>query len=307
MASDLSALNKQAIKIAHAYMGGMAWPTVFLTLAVVTAYIAHLCLFAMGLLPIWLACLCMAVLTYFAYTPLHEAVHGNINGAGSHYRWLNNLCGYLVAQIVAVPYTSHKVEHFTHHRFTNIPDKDPDYIISGLGKGLPSIVMTVFKYIWTQSSYFAQHQWQRSSLKQRSIYCVELTLILAWRIAFIVSVAQPGTLLVIIGGYFVGGYFTAYWFAYRPHIPYQNPNRYQNTNSMIVPTWLKPVEWFWLGQNLHAIHHLFPRVPFYLYHKVHKEVEPILHAHDTPIIGIFSRDPVAAPLQKTTKPIVTKD
>ena len=89
----------------------------------------------------------------------------------------------------------------------------------------------------------------------------------------------------------LGGFFTAYWFAYRPHIPYQDPTRYRNTNSLIMPAWMKPVEWFWLGQNLHSIHHLFPRVPFYRYHALHREIEPVMRAHGTPIVGIFSRQP----------------
>ena len=59
-----------------------------------------------------------------------------------------------------------------------------------------------------------------------------------------------------------------------------------------MPRWMKPFEWFWLGQNLHSIHHLFPRVPFYRYHALHREIEPIMRAHGTPIVGIFSRRPV---------------
>jgi len=44
---------------------------------------------------------------------------------------------------------------------------------------------------------------------------------------------------------------------------------------------MKPFEWICLDQNLHSIHHPFPQVPFYRYHKFHREIEPI--------IGIFSR------------------
>jgi beta-carotene hydroxylase len=99
---------------------------------------------------------------------------------------------------------------------------------------------------------------------------------------------------VIIVGYLLGGLFSTYWFAYRPHAPYLESARYRNTNSLVMPSWMKPVAWFWLGQNLHSIHHLFPRVPFYHYHALHREIEPILRAQGTPILGIFSREPVLA-------------
>jgi len=68
-----------------------------------------------------------------------------------------------------------------------------------------------------------------------------------------------------------------------------------------MPRWMKPLEWFWLGQNLHSIHHLFPRVPFYKYHALHRDIEPVLQAQGTPIIGIFSREPVAALAHNSSK------
>ncbi|MFQ3216284.1 MAG: beta-carotene hydroxylase [Paraperlucidibaca sp.] len=293
MEIDRAVLNKQAIASAKHYMGKMAWPTIALTVSVVTAFILCLALFASGALSPWLAFIACAALTYMSYTPLHEAAHGNIHGQNDKYKWVNDLCGYLVAPIIAIPYASHRIEHFTHHRYTNQADKDPDFIVSGMGKGAVSFITTIFKFLWTQNSFFVKHGWAAASLKERSIYCLEVAASLGWRIAFLTFVDQPGTFAVILLGYISGGIFTAYWFAYRPHFPYDQTQRYRTTSSLIMPAWMKPVEWFWFGQNLHSIHHLFPRVPFYQYHALHRDIEPILQAHDTPIIGIFSRMPVS--------------
>lgn len=290
---DLNALNKQAIAAAHQHMGQIAWPTIALTAFVVTAYMSHLILFAHGLVPVWAAIPIMALLTYMSYTPLHEAAHGNINGRYEQLNWLNKLCGYAVAPLISVPYASHRLEHFTHHRYTNQPDKDPDFIINGLGKGFGSALLTIFKFLWMQNAFFVVHNWHSASVKERCIYCLELSFSIGWRVAFIALVDQPSTALVILLSFILGGFFTGYWFAYRPHLPYQETKRYKNTNSLIMPTWMKPFEWLWLGQNLHSIHHLFPRVPFYRYHALHRDIEPILRAHGTPIIGIFSREPIA--------------
>jgi len=292
MSADLAQLNKQAIAVAKQHMGHVAWPTVLLTLLVVTGFVSNLLLFALGILPAWVAMLLVALLTYMSYTPLHEAAHGNIHGKHEHLEWLNTLCGFVVAPLIAVPYASHKIEHFTHHRYTNQPDKDPDYIVSEIGQGAASVLPTVLKFLWVQNSFFARHGWASATLKERWIYVVELVFSLAWRVLFITSVDQSGTVMVIVAGYLLGGFFTAYWFAYRPHIPYQEHQRYRNTNSLIMPAYMKPLEWLWLGQNLHSIHHLFPRIPFYRYHAVHREIEPILRAHGTPIVGIFDRQPV---------------
>jgi beta-carotene hydroxylase len=291
MTADLTALNKQAIAAAKRHMGKVAWPTVALTFSTVASFALTLAFFTIGLLPAWASTLMIGSLTYFSYTPLHEAVHNNIHGENDQLTWLNHLCGYLVAPLIAVPYQSHRLEHFTHHRYTNQPDKDPDFIISGMSKGPFSALLTVLRFLWVQNTYFARHHWGNASRREKVIYCVELFISIGWRIVFLSLVNQSGAVVVVLLGYLIGGAFTAYWFAYRPHLPYKEPKRYRNTNSLIMPAYMKPLEWFWLGQNLHSIHHLFPRVPFYRYHTLHREIEPVLRAHGTPIIGIFNRNP----------------
>ena len=289
---DKHVLNKQAIASAKHYMGKTAWPTIAFTAVVVSAFIGCMALFAGGLLSPWLAFLACSVLTYMSYTPLHEAAHGNIHGRNDKLKWVNDLCGYLVAPIIAIPYASHRIEHFTHHRYTNQPDKDPDFAVSGMRKGPIAVIITGLRFLWVQNSFFAKQGWASASVKERAIYVMELALSVGWRVAYLSLVDQPGAVYVVMLGYFTGGLFTAYWFAYRPHHPYDNTERYRNTNSLIMPTWMKPVEWFWLGQNLHSIHHLFPRVPFYKYHALHRDIEPTLRAHGTPIVGLFSRTAV---------------
>ena len=102
MTNDLTAQNKQAIAAAQKHMGGVAWPTVALVAVVLLGVGTNLTLFAAGVLPTWAATLILAGLTYFAYTPLHEAVHGNINGRNDRLQWLNDLCGYLVAPFLSL-------------------------------------------------------------------------------------------------------------------------------------------------------------------------------------------------------------
>ncbi len=293
MQQDLSALNRQAIGAAKAHMGGLAWPTVVLTVLVLTGFVANLYLFATGVTPWIVAVFLYGALTYMSYTPLHEAVHGNIHGRFEHWEALNTLCGYLMAPLIMVPFASHKVEHFTHHRYTNQADKDPDFVVKEMGDGPLALVVTGCRFLWVQNSFLVRECWASATLRERLTYVAEMVLSLGWRLAFALLVAREGTVLLLVSGYLLGGFFTAYWFAYRPHRPYSDSARYRNTNSLIMPAWMKPLEWFWLGQNLHSIHHLFPRVPFFRYHALHAEIEPIMRAHGTPMIGIFDQRPVA--------------
>lgn len=292
MPQDVSSANREAVVSAKKYMGRVSWLTIALVVAVLVGYITNLALFANGVLPAWAATLIVAALTYMAYTPLHEAVHGNIHGKHDHLRWVNDLCGYLVAPLIAIPYTSHRLEHFTHHRYTNQSDKDPDYMISSISRGPVGAVRTVLRFFWLQNTFFIRAHWRSESTRKRAAFCAEVLVSLGWRVAFLALADVPGTAWVLVLGYFLGGFFTAYWFAYRPHVPYQSSARYRNTNSLIMPKWLKPIEWFWLGQNLHSVHHLFPRVPFYYYHALHRDIEPIMREQGTQIVGIFSRKPI---------------
>ena len=296
MSEDSVALNKEAISAAKRHMGRPAYFTIILTFSIVSGFAFNLWLFASGAIPAWGAIITLGALTYFAYTPLHEAVHGNINGEHEQLKWLNDACGYLVAPLIAIPYTSHRVEHLTHHRYTNQPDKDPDYMVSEMGKGGVTALLTVIHFLWVQNTFFIRQYWSSAPFKERATYSLEALISLGWRLAFVLAVGHPGTTaVVIILGYLLGGFFTVYWFAYRPHLPYNESRRYRNTSSLIMPGWMKPLEWFWLGQNLHSIHHLFPRVPFYRYHALHREIESILRAQGTPIVGIFSRNPIDDP------------
>lgn len=289
MEQDLNALNRQAISAAREYTGELAWPTVLLVMLVLAGVIATLTLFAAGLLPLWLTILAYGALTYLSYTPLHEAAHGNIHGGDDRRQWLNDLCGYLMAPLIMVPYSTHKVEHFTHHRYTNQADKDPDYLVSGMGGGLIAFVVTAIKFLWMQNTFLFRDYWATAPLRERLIYWGEVLFSLGWRIAFVLLVARDSDVTMLVAGYLIGAFFTVYWFAYRPHHPYEDASRYRNTSSLLMPVWMKPLEWFWLGQNLHSIHHLFPRVPFYRYHALHRRIEPIMRAHGTPILGVFSR------------------
>ena len=292
MQQDLSALNRQAIASAQVYMGEVAWPTVAMVGLVLTAFIINLWLLVAGMLPVWAATFIYGALTYMSYTPLHEAAHGNINGRNRKLQWLNNLCGYLVAPLIMVPYSTHKVEHFTHHRFTNQPEKDPDFVVSGMRRGFVAFIIDGIRFLWMQNTFLFRDYWATAPLRERVIYYAEVLFALGWRATFLIMVSSSAAMIVLVGGYFLGAFFTAYWFAYRPHYPYEDDARYRNTSSLIMPTWLKPLEWFWLGQNLHSVHHLFPRVPFYRYHRLHREIESTMRAHGTPILGIFSRQPV---------------
>ena len=92
-----------------------------------------------------------------------------------------------------------------------------------------------------------------------------------------------GLVMILVGG--IGGVaLLMYLFAYIVHRPHESVGRYIDTSAIIAPAWCNGlVTWLWLFQNYHAIHHLFPRVPFYHYRRLYEEIEPTMRANGTPI------------------------
>src|SRR3546814_5598819 len=110
---------------------------------------------------------------------MHWGAHGNIHGGNERLKWVNNLCGYLVAPLITVPFSTHTVEHFTHHRYTNQPDKDPDYVVSNMRHGLLSFIASGFRFLWIQNTFLfrrsEEHTSELQSLMRTSyaVFCLK--------------------------------------------------------------------------------------------------------------------------------------
>ena len=103
-------LDQQALQAAKQYMGKVAWPTVLLGVAVSTSYVAIPLLVAAGVLSLLVAVPLMALLTYAAYTVLHDAAHGSISGSHQSVRWLNEALGYTTPAATSKPPTCGRVK-----------------------------------------------------------------------------------------------------------------------------------------------------------------------------------------------------
>ena len=81
-----------------------------------------------------------------------------------------------------------------------------------------------------------------------------------------------------------------YFFAYLTHKPHEVHERYRDTNVFWVKgKIMEPiVNWLYLFQNFHLIHHLFPRVPFYNYPKAFRSLKPVLDQRAGPHLRVWA-------------------
>ena len=94
-----------------------------------------------------------------------------------------------------------------------------------------------------------------------------------------------------------------YFFAYLTHKPHEVHERYRDTNVFWVRgKIIEPiVNWLYMFQNFHLVHHLFPRIPFYLYGSAFRELKPVLdkeHAHIYEYDFGPHREAVSSPAQR---------
>jgi beta-carotene hydroxylase len=69
------------------------------------------------------------------------------------------------------------------------------------------------------------------------------------------------------------------WFVWLPHVPFKETSRYRNTQ---IRGWIFS-HIMLLGQDHHLIHHMYPRVPFYRYRRLFREIRPSLEANNSSI------------------------
>ena len=270
-------LEREAAQISKRHSGMIAFPTIGLALLIFCLYIFVLFMFASGYLGSLISTLLLGILTFASYTPLHEAVHGNVGGSNRKYKWLDYIVGLLMSPLISIPFNSHKKEHLAHHAHTN-SDEDPDVHLQNMFESVKDCYRETLRAIKTQNT-FVMDNFTRT----------EIAVTIGWRLLFVLSTGV-GSVPVLFFGWFSGAFLTTFLFSYLPHQPFKDAARWKNTNIQLFS-----VRWFenlMFQQNLHAVHHLFPRVPFYNYRKVFDKLEPTMRKKETPIIDMINRRPI---------------
>src|SRR6476469_9337279 len=146
--------DRQALTLIKPYLGAVAWPTVFVALAIVAAFATVTTLGAMHIIPLWLGLILNTFILYLDQTPLHEACHGNIAGKNSKMLWLNHAVGYVCGAILLHEYKAFRYMHLAHHRDTNNEELDPDHWVAVQGP---------FKVLWRSLTivyWYQQYFWK---------------------------------------------------------------------------------------------------------------------------------------------------
>lgn len=292
MTETFSCDEQHANRAARAAMGEIAWPTIALAAVLFPAYGGVIAVYAAGGLPIWAATAILAVILYATYTVVHEAVHASISGKSRRLKPLNDALGFIGGQLIGTPFTAHRKEHLAHHAHTNHEGRDPDLRLARGGLG--GLLAGTLRALPHQVAYYLKNNWAKASGRDRTVLVAEIVVAIAWRLALAYSLGLTAAVFLLIVANLIGIFITLVLFAWIVHRPHTATERYRDTSSFVFP---KPfdtaISSLWLFQNYHAIHHLFPRVPFYRYRQVFRQIEPVMVRQGSPIFRIGAAAPQA--------------
>ncbi len=266
----------------RAHTGGTAWPTVVLAIGALGLWGGTVVAHASGAVSIWLAIPCAALGAYLAFTPLHEAVHGNVGGKDRP--WLDTAVGWACGVPLFAPFPGFRLLHLRHHRHTNHPDDDPDMWVAATGLAMVGRCMTLmFHYDrmlfrLTRSGARGGASVRASTLAFYAVYGL-VGLALAWA-------GAAWALVVVALAAWIATSVLAFLFDWLPHHPHAEQGRYIDTRA--IPS--KALEWAMLAQNLHLVHHLWPSVPFYRYAAVFRACRHALGEQGSEVGGPTDED-----------------
>lgn len=271
--------DRRAYRAIKPYQGMVAWPTVWLAAGIIAAFVLVTALATLRDVPLWLGLVLNTLILYASQTPLHEACHGNIAGRDSSWMWLNHLIGYACGTILLHEYKAFRAMHLMHHRDTNNPDLDPDHWVKA-----KSPLMVAYKCLTIVPRYhrvFFRHIFGRPDVPGNRALAAHIMIVNAIYYLIAIGLSVVGywreVLALWIVPHILASAMIIFFFAYLTHDPHESSERYRNTNVFFVRGRLERLtNWLYLFQNFHLVHHLFPRVPFYLYGKAFRDVRPVL-------------------------------
>lgn len=260
------------------HSGFIAWPTVILSLFIVLSYVATSAMVYYKTLPLWSLCCIHIILSYLAFTPMHEAAHNNIHGQQKGWKWLNEAIGWFMSIPSLAPFSLFRTLHLKHHGCTNHPEKDPDFWVAG--KGLISIFLRCLTII-PHYYYWIVCQSSNKSFWRKEKWAI-ITTALFWSLIAGLFYQGHGYYLLflwILPG-IIASTLLAFMFDWVPHSPHEETRRFLDTRIIIFPG----LEIIMTSQNYHLIHHLYPRIPFYRYRDYFLEIREDLEEKGSPIV-----------------------
>ena len=230
-------------------------------------------------LPGWqLLLIPQGILIVFLFTLLHESVHQTLFRTP----WLNGVAARVSGFLLFLPSTWFKYFHLAHHRFTQIPGKDPELAIEK-----PKTRLGFVKYISGIPTWFGHFKTLLHNATgdcstdflpkkaEPSIVSESRLLILSYTLMFSGALFFGSTALfwIWILPVFLGQPFLRLYLLAEHGLCPTVANVCDNTRTTFTNQIVRFIAW---NMSYHTEHHTYPSVPFHKLPELHKIMQPEL-------------------------------
>jgi beta-carotene hydroxylase len=276
-------------RIALALSPPVSWPTLALAVILPSTLLAVMGLGLVRALPLWACMPILAAVSYAHYTLVHESIHGNVVGAPKSLAWINTVVGWIGSLGMGAGWPALQRTHLLHHSHTNT-ERDPDITVKGtlvqlLVKWLAMVPMSLLPMFALRFINAERYKRIGTILSPAEIAQVSAVTLFSWAllIAAIATDRVADWLMLWFLPTRLGILILNIFFQWLPHHPFDSTERYHNTRVSLWPGGTILL----LQQNLHLMHHLWPSVPFYSYHRLFRALRPVLVAEGSRIEGLM--------------------
>lgn len=231
------------------------------------------------------------VATYAMFTVLHDSIHSAVGRP----KWVNELFGRLSVPFVGlwVTYPLMRYIHIEHHRNTNEdPRFDPDaWAHTGPVWQLPFRWLTIDAWY----SRFCLPRLRRRPRREIAGLVLNETLLVASVVALVAfGYGRDFVVIYLIPQRLALG-ILAWWFDWLPHHDLGVTAKVDAFRATRVRVgWERLMNPLLLYQNFHVVHHIHPRIPFYLWMKAWKTTEADYLDRGVPISTAWGRELTAS-------------
>lgn len=250
-------------------------------------FIVHFALIGVGAWLTWIAyatvwfapvLLAHAFVIGFLFSPLHECAHGTAFKS----RWLNETALWITAFVYVVPPYYFRYFHLGHHRFTQIPGKDPSLVLPEPASFRQYLWYCAGLWFWWRNiTWMLKHFF--GHVDPASAEYVPKS-----RIGLMIVEARilvPAYAILLAAGFYFGFAWQLFicWLLPRflgepvqriirvaEHVGCaETPDLLKNTRTTITNAFVNAIAW---QMPFHAEHHLYPNVPFHALPALHRVV-----------------------------------
>ncbi|MGB0838899.1 MAG: fatty acid desaturase [Chitinophagales bacterium] len=239
-----------------------------------------------------LAQLAYSIVVCSIFAALHETGHGTAFKS----RGANKIAAFLAGFAHVYPPSLFRALHFTHHKYTHIPGKDPE--ISLGNRPAPSILVNpgmylswltgfplfFFKVMMVVAGAIGMPEFLRKNLypfvqpqKRWAVFRESALFLLIYVAIIYFAVTTIPSLWGIFVGQIVGHCLLAFYVSMEHNGLDHEGSIFDKTRSMKTNKLVKLVMW---NMPYHAEHHAYPAVPFHALPELHEHLKPELKHHE---------------------------